>query len=130
MARPKKCRLVNSPPGAYFYKPRGIPMSDLTEIHLTMDEMEAIRLADAEGKAHTEAAPLMGISRQTFGRILASAHRKVARAIAGGHAIHIEGGVYALNDRGRLRCGSCGYSWVLYPRTPLSRDCPKCGERF
>ncbi|MDD5557433.1 MAG: DUF134 domain-containing protein [bacterium] len=96
MPRPKKCRFVNGVPGAYFFKPRGIPMTDLTEIHLTMDEMEALRLADAEGKGQEEAAPLMGVSRQTFGRILSEARRKVARAIVDGCAIHIEGGVYTM----------------------------------
>ena len=77
-------------------------MSELTEIHLTMDELEAMRLANVEGKEHAEAAPLMRISRQTFGRILAEAYRKVARAIVEGHAIHIEGGVYAINSDNRL----------------------------
>jgi predicted DNA-binding protein (UPF0251 family) len=43
MPRPKKCRWVSYRPGAYFFKPRGIPMAELTEIHLTMDEMEAMR---------------------------------------------------------------------------------------
>jgi predicted DNA-binding protein (UPF0251 family) len=78
-------------------------MSELAEIHLTMDEVEAMRLADVEGNGHEGAAELMQISRQTFGRILASAHRKVARAIVDGCAIHIEGGVYVLSDKGAPR---------------------------
>ena len=104
-------------------------MSELTEIHLTMDEMEAMRLADAEGKDHVEAAPLMGISRQTFGRILVEAHRKVALAIVEGHAIHIEGGVYAMDEELRFICKRCDHTWSLFPGMPSPSRCPQCGKR-
>lgn len=64
----------------------------LTEVVMTLDEFEAIRLADQEGLYQEEAARRMGISRTTFGRILDSAHRKVAEVLAGGHCLRLEGG--------------------------------------
>jgi uncharacterized protein len=81
-------KIVQTPPSDYF-KPRGVPMQKLEEIELCADEMEALRLADAEGMYHVEAAKLMGISRQTFDRIAKSAHTKVARALCGGMATKI-----------------------------------------
>jgi len=45
-------------------------------IVLKPDEVEALRLADLEDLYQEEAAASMGISRQTFGRILERAHKK------------------------------------------------------
>lgn len=55
-----------------------------------MDELEAIRLADYEGLYHEEAAKRMKISRQTFGRILNNAHKKVAECLIKGKALKID----------------------------------------
>lgn len=62
------------------------------EVILTLDEFEALRLADLEGLYQEEAAQRMGVSRPTFGRILGVAHRKVAEALILGKALRIEGG--------------------------------------
>lgn len=59
-------------------------------IVLLPDEVEALRLADLEGLYQEEAARMMDISRQTFGRILERAHKKVADAIVNGKALTIE----------------------------------------
>lgn len=90
MSRPKKCRCVECIPNAIYFKPRGIPLVQLEEMSLDLDEMEAIRLADYEGLYHEQAAVKMGISRATFGRIVGSARRKVAEAIIKGMALRIE----------------------------------------
>ena len=90
MARPKKGRLVCCTPGAYYFKPRGIPICRLEEVSLSLDELEALRLADEEGLYHNQAAQRMKISRATFGRILREARRKVASAILQGKALRIE----------------------------------------
>jgi len=79
-------------PQANFYKPRGIPLSVLQHITLTVDELEAIRLADLQGLYQEQAAEKMNISRQTFGRILESAHKKIADALVNGKALSIQGG--------------------------------------
>ena len=65
-------------------------MTQLEEIALTIDELEALRLADYEEFYHEEAAANMKISRQTFGRILNKAHRKVAECLLKGKALKIE----------------------------------------
>jgi uncharacterized protein len=90
MSRPKKCRCINFSPNALYFKPRGIPLANLEEVLLSLDEFEAIRLADHEGLYHVEAAIRMNISRATFGRILDSARGKVADAIINGKALEIE----------------------------------------
>ena len=89
MARPRNCRRVGCLPGSQYFKPRGIPLSTLEEINLTVDEFEAIRLADLEGLYQDQAAEKMNVSRQTFGRIIDSAHKKVAEALVEGKALKI-----------------------------------------
>lgn len=90
MPRPKKNRCVRCKPDATYFKPRGIPLFELDEISISMDELEAIRLADYEKLYHEEAAERMKISRQTFGRILNEAHKKVAECLLKGKALKIE----------------------------------------
>ena len=65
-------------------------MNLLSEIKLELDEFESIRLRDHEGLYQEQAAEKMGISRQTFGRILESAHKKIADALIHGKAIRID----------------------------------------
>jgi len=91
---------VGQLPQATFYKPRGIPLSVLQHITLTVDELEAIRLADLQGLYQEKAAEKMNISRQTFGRILESAHKKIADALVNGKALSIEGGIIELDTTG------------------------------
>jgi len=92
MPRPRHCRRVGQLPQANYYKPRGIPLSVLEEVTLTVDEFEAIRLTDLEGLYQADAAESMNISRQTLGRILESAHKKIADALVNGKALLIKGG--------------------------------------
>lgn len=90
MSRPPCPRkIAHSPPATYF-KPAGIPLRDLEEINLGPDELEAMRLADCEDLYHQEAAEHMGVSRQTFDRIVRRARQKVAAALVRGHALRIE----------------------------------------
>jgi uncharacterized protein len=90
MSRPKKCRCINCSPNTSYFKPRGIPVFQLEEVSLSLDELEAIRLADYEGCYHEDAAARMKVSRATFGRILNGARKKVAEAIVDGKALRIE----------------------------------------
>lgn len=102
MPRPCKCRRVCGNPKADYFKPRGISIDALEEVGLTIDEFEAIRLADLEGLYQEDAAKKMNISRQTFGNIIESAHRKIADTIVNAKALKIEGGVI-IRDRGGMR---------------------------
>jgi len=92
MPRPKCCRHICGVPDKNYFKPRGIPASDLEEVVLNLDEYEAIRLADYEQLYQEEAAVGMNISRQTFGRIIEAAHKKIADVLMNGKALIIEGG--------------------------------------
>jgi uncharacterized protein len=84
-------------------------MRELLEVVLTLDEFEALRLADHEGHYQNEVALRMGISRATVGRILATARGKVAKAFVTGQAIRFEGGAVEFcrgpHGRGRGRRG-------------------------
>lgn len=107
MPRPCKCRWVCEDPKNDYFKPRGIPVSYLDEVILTIDEFEAIRLADLKELYQEDAARKMNVSRQTFGNIIMSAHKKVADAIINAKALKIEGGVVNVARR-RRRCGKYG----------------------
>jgi len=85
-------------PDKNYFKPRGIPTVDLEEVVLTLDEFESIRLADYEQLYQEEAAEQMNISRQTFGRIIETAHKKIADVLLNGKALKIEGGEVAFNE--------------------------------
>lgn len=101
MARPIKCRKVSCDVSAVYFKPHGIPMCSLEEIELELDEVEAMRLADLEELYQADAAERMGVSRQTFGNIIARAHKKVADAILGGKALKI------LTESGNIEKARC-----------------------
>lgn len=103
MPRPKHCRYVSSAPSVTYFKPRGIPLRELEEVTLCVDELEALRLADMEGLTAIDAAQHMRVSRHTFGRTLAAARRKVAMALSQGQALRIEGGSYAVHEGGHCR---------------------------
>lgn len=93
MSRPCQYRNIRCSPNVNYFKPRGIPMDLLEEINLTLDELEALRLADFDGLYQEEAAGKMNVSRQTFGNIIKSAHKKIAEALLQGKALKIEGGL-------------------------------------
>lgn len=96
MPRPRRCRKVGFEPSTTYFKPAGIPVRELEEVILTVDEAEAIRLKDVKGMGQEEAAEKMNISQPTFFRLLDSARKKIADAITSGKAIKIEGGDYKL----------------------------------
>jgi uncharacterized protein len=93
MVRPLKPRCVGQKPEACYFKPRGIPLRDLEQVIITLDEVEALRLKNLKGMNQTVAAQKMGVSQSTYQRILVAAHRKIADALFNGKAIKIEGGV-------------------------------------
>lgn len=90
MPRPCRWRRVMGPPPHSYFVPWGT--TDHQVAILSLDQYEALRLADLEGLSQEEAAEHMGVSRPTFGRILEEAHRTVARALVYGQALRIEGG--------------------------------------
>ena len=126
MARPRNCRRVGFMPGSNYFKPRGIPLSMLEEVVLTVDEFEAVRLADLDGLYQEQAAEKMKVSRQTFGRIIEAAHKKVAEALVRGKALKIEGGEVEMAAMRKFKCDECQHSWELPYGTGRPGGCPSC----
>ncbi|HUU50682.1 MAG TPA: DUF134 domain-containing protein [Nitrospinota bacterium] len=127
MVRPRKNRFVWGNPISTSFRPGGIRISQSEFLTLRVDEFEAIRLADFEGLYQEEAAKMMKISRQTFGRILQEAHRKIAECLVKGNALRIEGGSYTTADR-LFYCIQCGNTWVTEEAVQKPQDCPECKE--
>ena len=92
MPRPCCLRHIGFKPTAGFFKPAGVPACALEQVTLTLDEVEALRLADLNGLYQEQAAEKMKISRPTFSRIVEEARRKVADALIHGKALRLEGG--------------------------------------
>jgi predicted DNA-binding protein (UPF0251 family) len=98
MPRPKCCRQVGAMPDKTRFRPQGKGSATIAEVCLTLDEYEALRLADLDGLYQEQAALRMNISRQTFGRIVKSARRKVADVLVNGKALRIGGGPVSLEE--------------------------------
>lgn len=103
MVRPKKCKMVYAEPGVTYFKPRAMPLLDLKEVELTVEEFEAIRLKDLKGYEQKAIGKKMGISQSTLHRLLSSAHRKIAEALVKGKAIKIYGGNYSIIKKKRKK---------------------------
>ena len=93
---------------------------------MTLDELEAIRLADLEGHYHEQAARSMDISRPTFGRILEAGRRKVAQALVQGLRLRIEGGPVSQIEVGERRCEVCCREWMQEGDQKSNARCPHC----
>jgi predicted DNA-binding protein (UPF0251 family) len=129
MARPPRCRCVSQEPDVSYFKPRGIPLSQLEEVVVTVDEFEALRLADLDGLYQEEAAERMNVSRPTFGRIIDSAHRKVAEALVKSKALRIQGGNFVMSNMRTFHCNDCSHDWHAPFGTGRPTDCPACHGR-
>jgi len=127
MVRPRKNRRVWFEPGITYFKPRGVPLADLEEVSLAVDELEAVRLNDVEKLGQKEAAEKMDISQPTFHRLLESAREKIADALVNGKAVKIHGGNYEMAAR-RFRCYDCGNEWEEPYGMGRPGKCPKCSS--
>lgn len=109
MPRPQICRNISGQPSVVYFKPAGVPLAELEESMLSIDEFEAIHLKDLDGKEQEECAKMMGISQPTFHRLILSARKKIADAIVNGKAIKIKGGntkIAKMTHRGCYRTNS------------------------
>lgn len=86
--RPKKVRYIQRMPKITLFSPRGKPGRP-DEILLSIDQYEALKLADFQGFDQTQGAIVMKVSRPSFGRILRSARKHVADALVNGKIIKI-----------------------------------------
>ncbi|WP_028580886.1 DUF134 domain-containing protein [Desulfogranum japonicum] len=102
MPRPTKVRLVAADPTTKSFGPRD--MNATGSVCITVEEFEAIRLSDYKGMDQESAAAMMGVSRHTYGRLLARARSTIARALVNGEELRIEGGNFQFCGHGRKRC--------------------------
>jgi uncharacterized protein len=90
MGRCKKTRCCRKFRSERIFKPIAVPMTDLKIIEIDVDEFEAIRLCDYEGKSQIETAKIMKISRGTVQRILNSGRNKLIDFIIHKQALKIK----------------------------------------
>ena len=124
MPRPKSNRIVYEPPIYTEFKPVGSRGQALEVIDLTLDEFEALRLADQQAMSHAEAADEMEISRSTFTRLIEGARKKLADFIIQGKLLSINGGnIHFRNNI--IKCQSCGYMFKINFNQTIT-ECPVC----
>ena len=124
MSRPKNNRVVHEPPLFSEFKPMGIKGTVLEQISMSLDEFEALRLADQIGLSHEEASEEMEISRSTFTRLIEQARKKTANFLIQGKILVIEGGNVHFR-RNLIRCQSCGHMFSIKFGDNFS-ECPAC----
>lgn len=133
--RPRRRRRIGWIPQRNYFTPDG-EKSPENEVNLTLDELEALRLADLEGIYHEEAAKIMNISRATFGRILEEARKKVADSIINGRPLRIQGGVVEFKNNLSAQqdfcvCRNCGFRKPHTLGVPCRTEkCPVCGSQL
>jgi len=126
MPRPKNERIVHEPPRYSEFKPIGVPGRSLSQVMLSLDEFEAIRLADYQGMSQEEAAEEMGISRSTFSRLVEKARKKISEFIIQGCLLTIDGGnIHFRNNI--FECSDCGHMFKIKINAPVA-NCPDCGS--
>ncbi|MCB2216184.1 DUF134 domain-containing protein [Desulfofustis glycolicus] len=101
MPRPKKLRFISGSTEVGSYIPENVEPTGV--IDLSMEGLEAIRLTDYEKLDQETAAQRMGVSRQTYGRVLAQARQAVATALVTRQRLRIDGGAYCLGSPGHGR---------------------------
>ena len=73
-----------------YFKPRGIPLSDLSEVEITDEELETLRLRYIEKVDQEQASKMMGISQSQYQRDLTTVLEKITKAFIEGNAISIK----------------------------------------
>jgi predicted DNA-binding protein (UPF0251 family) len=127
MSRPNKSRKIFSNPGVFYFKPVGRKLKEQDEVELSLDEFEAIRLADFEGLYQEKAAEQMNVSRQTFGNIINSAHKKIADFLINAKSLKISGGaIEMITDDSNFICFGCKILKDSPEKIGYMELCPYC----
>jgi len=136
MVRPRKIKIVNFEPGVTYFKPRAVPLTQLQEVEISIDELETLRLSNLKKLSQADAADRMNIHQSTFHRTLTRAREKLTDALVNGKAIKIQGGEFKMpggdrtgpNGAGRQAgSGRMGGSASAGPGGVC--NCPKCGYK-
>ncbi|MBN1986890.1 MAG: DUF134 domain-containing protein [Prolixibacteraceae bacterium] len=125
MPRKKRNRRIQVPPVIKGMSVFGVRGRKSNEVHLLLEEYEAIRLLDYQNLTQEEAAVHMDISRPTLTRIYEEARNKVATAFVEGRDIIFRGGdIYF--DKNWFKCNSCQASFNHYSEVDVT--CPVCSS--
>lgn len=149
MVRPRKIKIVNFEPDVTYFKPRAVPLAELEEVELTIDELETLRLSNLEKLSQADAAEKMQVHQSTFQRTLIRAREKITDALVNGKAIKLRGGEYKMpggdgtgpfgtgrgfgrrgfaGPGGSCVCVKCGHEVPHVRGRPCNQiKCPECG---
>lgn len=72
-----------------YFKPRGIPLRELSEVSITDEDLETLRLRYIQNIDQEDAAKNMGISQSQYQRDLSATIKKITKALVEGDAIRI-----------------------------------------
>jgi len=122
----RKCsiRKISQLPTIKGFKPFGWCTDEISNIKLSLEEYEVLRLLDYEKLNQEEAAPRMNISRPTLTRIYETCRKKIAEAFIEGKAIIIEGGNVEFNEEW-YQCEKCHHIIKRHAES-ISASCPVC----
>lgn len=76
-----------------YFKPRGIPLSELKVTNISEEELETLRLRYIEKINQKEASEQMGISQSQYQRDLSLVLEKLSEALIEGYAISVNKGI-------------------------------------
>lgn len=96
MPRPQKSRRICCYPDYWSFAPDQDKANDT--VTMSLDEFEAIRLIDYQGKTQEQCAAEMNVARTTVTSIYDGARKKLAQALVDGSRIVISGGNYTLDN--------------------------------
>ena len=96
MVRPRKLKKVHFEPDVTYFKPQGVPLNELEDVIISIDELETLRLSNLENLSQSEAAKKMEIHQSTFQRTLTRARKKITDALVNGKTIIIHGGEFKM----------------------------------
>lgn len=117
MARPFKRRHICALPECRSFQPCNIQEYD-SQITMTVDEYECVRLMDYEQMTQAECAKKMNVARTTVQSIYETARYKLAAFLVEGSPLLISGGHYEICE---AETGSCGCSCPREGRKPSFR---------
>ncbi len=126
MPRPKIDKMVGKPPVFKEFKPVGIPKKNIPEVKMSLEEYEALRLADYEAFTQEQAAEEMEISRPTFTRLIEEARKKLTDFLIHGKNLIIDGGAVHFREN-VFKCNDCGIHFSA-DFTEVVTECPECGS--
>ncbi len=91
------CRRLDK--GKIFY-PLGLELNEEASVRISLDEFEAMRLCDFEGKNQIEASQEMKVSRATIQRLLQAGRKKTTDALLNYKAIVLENEIENIQLKG------------------------------